>query len=254
MQAVFSRRTYAVKTSVSAVPEGLSDGCKGAPLKPGTRLPLVGDESLMKKKVHGTRGAPAQSNLRWGCDPQLPDKIPTSIILAPHPHLGDESLMKKKAHGTSDASTSDESLMKKKAHGTSDAPAQSNLRWGCDPQLADKICNFNRHYAEHSGYWTGTNFLKEVDRNGETVFYDSNTGKSLFVAPRGRSFAEWEAESRSHGWPSFRDEEVIWDDVRVLPDGETVSLAGTHLGHNLPDRTGNRYCINLVSVAAQGKQ
>ena len=41
---------------------------------------------------------------------------------------------------------------------------------------------------------------------------------------------------QSHGWPSFRDAEVIWDDVRVLPDGEAVSVAGTHLGHNLPDR------------------
>ena len=40
------------------------------------------------------------------------------------------------------------------------------------------------------------------------------------------------------------------DDVRVLQDGEAVSVAGTHLGHNLPDRKGNRYCINLVSVAA----
>ncbi len=28
-----------------------------------------------------------------------------------------------------------------------------------------------------------------------------------------------------------------------------VSLEGTHLGHNLPDSKGNRYCINLVSVA-----
>jgi peptide methionine sulfoxide reductase MsrB len=89
-----------------------------------------------------------------------------------------------------------------------------------------------------------------VDRTKETVFYDSATGRPLFVAPRGRSFAEWEKESRSHGWPSFRDEEVIWDDVRVLQDGETVSTSGTHLGHNLPDRKGNRYCINLVSVAA----
>jgi peptide methionine sulfoxide reductase MsrB len=93
-----------------------------------------------------------------------------------------------------------------------------------------------------------------VDRSRETTFYDSVTGRPLFVAPRGRSFAEWEAESRDHGWPSFRDAEVIWDDVRVLRDGECVSLAGTHLGHNLPDRRGNRYCINLVSVAAEGAQ
>jgi len=28
-----------------------------------------------------------------------------------------------------------------------------------------------------------------------------------------------------------------------------VRVAGTHLGHHLPDFSGNRYCINLVSVA-----
>ena len=38
---------------------------------------------------------------------------------------------------------------------------------------------------------------------------------------------------------------------RVLSDGETVSATGTHLGHNLPDRSGNRYCINLVSIAGR---
>jgi peptide methionine sulfoxide reductase MsrB len=56
-------------------------------------------------------------------------------------------------------------------------------------------------------------------------------------------------ESQEHGWPSFRDEEVVWDNLRVLKDGETVGTAGTHLGHNLPDAKGNRYCINLVSIA-----
>jgi peptide methionine sulfoxide reductase MsrB len=53
--------------------------------------------------------------------------------------------------------------------------------------------------------------------------------------------------------PSFRDNEVNWENVRVLPDGETVSTAGTHLGHNLPDKRGNRYCINLVCVAGTPK-
>ena len=58
-------------------------------------------------------------------------------------------------------------------------------------------------------------------------------------------------ESRAHGWPSFRDAEVIWDNVRVLYDGETVSVDGTHLGHNIPDDSGARYCINLCSVAGR---
>ena len=32
-------------------------------------------------------------------------------------------------------------------------------------------------------------------------------------------------------------------------NGETVSVDGTHLGHNLPDNVGNRFCINLVSIS-----
>jgi hypothetical protein len=66
-----------------------------------------------------------------------------------------------------------------------------------------------RHYAEHSGYWVGTNFLKEESKDsGEITFYDSVSGKPLFVAPRGRSWASFVKESKAHGWPSFRDAEV----------------------------------------------
>ena len=101
------------------------------------------------------------------------------------------------------------------------------------------------------GYWLRTSFLSEVDRSGQTTFYDSVTGKPLFTAPHGRTFQEFEAESRAHGWPSFRDTEVVWENVRCLSNGEAVSIDGTHLGHNLPDRKGNRYCINLVSVAGR---
>mmetsp|Transcript_22228 Transcript_22228/g.51281 ORF Transcript_22228/g.51281 Transcript_22228/m.51281 type:complete len:182 (+) Transcript_22228:224-769(+) len=150
----------------------------------------------------------------------------------------------------------DESIMTPKAHGTSETPVQKNLRWNCRNELADRICNFNRHYAEHATYFTDdTTFLSEAQdeflEKREITFYDSNTGKALFVAPRGRTFEAFVRESRAHGWPSFRDEEVVWDNVRCVPGGEAVSVDGTHLGHNLPDRKGNRYCINLVSVAGR---
>ena len=82
-----------------------------------------------------------------------------------------------------------------------------------------------------------------------TTYYDSITGKSLFKAPIGRSISELLVESEAHGWPSFRDQEVDWTNVRVLPNGEVISVDGTHLGHNLPDKNGNRYCINLVCIA-----
>ncbi|KAL3761002.1 hypothetical protein ACHAWU_004622 [Discostella pseudostelligera] len=149
-----------------------------------------------------------------------------------------------------------ESIMSPKAHGTSNVPVQQNLRWSCDRNLADRICNFNRHYAEHSGYFQEMpEFLKETkdtsSNGGVITYYDSNTGKPLFTAPRGRTMEEFLQESRAHGWPSFRDDEVNWEHVRVLPNGETVSVDGTHLGHNLPDRKGSRYCINLVCVAGR---
>ena len=102
----------------------------------------------------------------------------------------------------------------------------------------------NTHWAEYSGYWTSTSFLSTESGNAEVTFYDSVTGLPLFVAPRGRSWDAFVAESRAHGWPSFRDSEVVWDNVRVVSGGETVSVnphgnGSTHLGHNLPDGAGN---------------
>jgi hypothetical protein len=118
----------------------------------------------------------------------------------------------------------EEDLMSQKAHGTSAVPVQKELRWSCRTELADKICNFNRHYAENAGYWEqSTTFLKEEGAptaEGEVTFYDSNTGEPLFYGARGRSWDSFVKESRSHGWPSFRDAEVNWDHVRVLANGE----------------------------------
>ena len=147
-----------------------------------------------------------------------------------------------------------ESIMAQKAHGTSNTPVQSELRWNCDWNTADRICNFNRRFAEYAGYWQTTTFLSEIDQTTTTKFYDSNTGKLLFTAPINRSWDEFIEESKHHGWPSFRDDEVNWENVRVLPDGETVSVDGTHLGHDIPDAKGRRYCINLVSIAGKGTE
>ena len=143
-----------------------------------------------------------------------------------------------------------EELMSAKHDGGSCVgPVQSALRWGCDVELATRIACNNRNYAEHSGYWLDTASFSNAIAAGEQInFYDSVTGKLLFVAPIGRTMEEFVTESTHHGWPSFRDEEVVAKNVRVLADGETVSVDGTHLGHNLPDGR-NRYCIDLVSVA-----
>lgn len=109
----------------------------------------------------------------------------------------------------------DESIMSQKAHGTSEKPVQSNLMYGVSEKLADKICNFNRQFAEFGGYFRSTSFEDAVlASKGPVTFYDSVTGKPLFVAPINRSAEDFIQESEVHGWPSFRD------------DGECLLICG----------------------------
>ena len=124
-----------------------------------------------------------------------------------------------------------EEMMSPKEFGTSAVPIQKDLRWNCDVRTADKICNYNRHGAEYGGYWErATTFLEEESQSTEEItFYDSNTGKPLFFGPRDRSWQNFVKESRAHGWPSFRDSEVNWEYVRVLPNGECISVDGTRM-------------------------
>ena len=91
--------------------------------------------------------------------------------------------------------------MSPKAHGTTPHPVQVKLRWNTDRGTADRICSFNRHYAESPGYYETTSYLKEVSRESETVYFDSVTGKPLFVAPRGRSMEDFLKESQAHVRP-----------------------------------------------------
>ena len=62
------------------------------------------------------------------------------------------------------------------------------------------------------------------------------------------AFESFVRESKQHGWPSFRDEEVNWDLVRCLPNGECVSVDGTHRAQ--PPRPQRQQLLHqLVSVA-----
>jgi hypothetical protein len=91
-------------------------------------------------------------------------------------------------------------IMKPKQHGTSDKPVQSNLLYGVDVQLADRISNYNRVFAERAGYWENTKLEEALKRSqGPITFYDSVTGLPLFKAPQGRSMEDFLAESRVHG-------------------------------------------------------
>ena len=60
-------------------------------------------------------------------------------------------------------------------------------------------------------------------------------------------------ESKEIGYLSFRDAEVDWQNVRLLMNGNVVSVDGTFLGRAAPDKNGNRYAINVSSVAGKTK-
>ena len=94
---------------------------------------------------------------------------------------------------------------------------QPNLRYNCSARpndtpssapaetLAEAICcdsTFNHGYAEPSGFFAqpDVGLFSIVNASGLTTFYDSVCGIPLFVAPRGRSFQAWKAESVAHGW------------------------------------------------------
>lgn len=120
--------------------------------------------------------------------------------------------------------------------------------------VASNICCHNHRYAERAGFLQQSDIrlFDKIDKNSVTVFYDSVCGKPLFVAPKGRSFEEFKRESIAHGWPSFRPEETVNENVIIHSGGRMESICGTHLGHNLPDNSGARYCIDLVCVSHKG--
>jgi hypothetical protein len=120
--------------------------------------------------------------------------------------------------------------------------------------LAEAVCCDSRValYAEPQFLYSAPdiNMFSKVDATGVTTFYDSVCGLPIFKAPIGRTFAAWEADTKDHGWPSFRDGEVILDNVVTdKTTGRVTSKCGTHLGSFLPDAKGSRWCIDLSCIS-----
>jgi peptide methionine sulfoxide reductase MsrB len=122
-----------------------------------------------------------------------------------------------------------------------------------DMSTSERICCNNHRYAEYRGYLEApeVDFFGKLSPDIETIFYDSVCGIPLFIAPRGRSFDDFKEESLKHGWPSFRPEEIISENVILHDDGRMESRCLTHLGHNLPEGGVDRYCIDLVCMAGE---
>ena len=42
------------------------------------------------------------------------------------------------------------------------------------------------------------------------------------------------------------------ENVKIASGGRMTSACGTHLGHNIPDYNGDRYCIDLLCISGTG--
>lgn len=120
--------------------------------------------------------------------------------------------------------------------------------------LADAVCCDKRFapYAEPRGLFATppVNLFSRMSKHGETTFYDSVCGIPLFVAPRNRSLADFQADTTEHGWPSFRPAEIVKGNSKIIASsGYVVSKCGTHLGSYLPDERGPRWCLDLSCLS-----
>lgn len=96
--------------------------------------------------------------------------------------------------------------------------------------------------------------FQHMNPNGTTTFFDSVCGLPLFTVPKGRSMSDFEADTTEHGWPSFRQEELIPGNSHIVNEtGEVLSKCGTHLGSYLPDDKGPRWCLDLSCVSGNPK-
>ena len=141
---------------------------------------------------------------------------------------------------------------------------QNDLRWGCDRKLAQRFCVVDTRYdsgeeeAEDFCFEIQSSFEdeapEEIQRKNQIKFYDSKSGKALFLVPAEsvhRTFDDFLQESLEQGHLCFRDYEVNWDRVRCTQSGELFSTDGTRLGFYSPDVTGNRYLVNLLAIAGR---
>ena len=121
-----------------------------------------------------------------------------------------------------------------------------------DESLSQAVCcdaDFAA-YPEPRNFYLDKKLFVRLEKDTVNTFYDSACGIPVFKAPIGRTYEEFKADTAEHGWPSFRGDEVIEENITVGDDGLTIySKCGTKLGTYETDDSGTRACIDLVCIA-----
>jgi hypothetical protein len=137
-----------------------------------------GDESIMSPKEHGTSAKPVQADLMYDVNNKLADKVRVM-------HFGKSQQQQQLLLQSERSFRITPVHMRQLIHFCFPIPLLHSTR-------SLQICNYNRHFAEMGGYFQSTPFEEQVlQAKAPITFYDSVTGKPLFVAPINRSPEEF---------------------------------------------------------------
>jgi hypothetical protein len=195
-------------------------------------LPIMIDNSSLSS-FSSLTSCTVQSDLRWGCDRKLAQR-----------YCNDDRY---DSGGRSSGATNTIFLCQ-------------YLTLGRPTTVTDKIVPFSNAEEEEDDFCFEIQSTfeeeapEELKRKKQVKFYDSNSGKTLFLVPAigvHRTFEEFMQESLDEGFLSFRDYETNWERVRCLPSRELVSVDGTKLGFHSPDEKGNKYLVNILAVCGR---
>eukprot|EP00913_Durusdinium_trenchii_P004494 g4173.t1 len=129
-----------------------------------------------------------------------------------------------------------------------------SLRWGISADLkvgpftAEAVCCANHRFAEEPHFWSqNAAFVaaaKAATEKNPLVFFDSACDVPLFKAPVGRNTSQWLEES-AHGWPSFRSQEMVSENLVTFAGGECQGFWICRFD------SAQGYCIDLVCIAGE---
>jgi len=184
-------------------------------------------------------------------------------------HLDVQSIAVTDASGAVVSSSESSSTRPSAGNDLCKGPVQSGLRYNISTRttpetlsdyvdatetLAEAVCCDRRTLPLAEPRFTflapDIDLWSHLDETGVTTFYDSVCGLALFRAPVNRTLAEFKADTEEHGWPSFREAEVVQENIQTdEATGYVISGCGTHVGSYLPDEAGKRWCIDISCVS-----
>jgi len=123
---------------------------------------------------------------------------------------------------------------------------QETLQFGVSESSTASCCSNTSH--TFSDYIQTIGLFQQLNASQTTTLYDSTCGLSLFEAPLGRTFQEWEDECEIYGDLRFKEDEVVWDNVELLNSGVLVSICGTRLGESVSLGT-SPYSVDIACIS-----